>query len=431
MNTLKVFAYIFLVIAIVAFLIIIIDIIRTKKCKCFDVTGIILSLIVGTVCGYCIYLIPNRSIADYVKPITTAEGINWNFKTNPQVCIDDLNGQRMIVLCPAWIEDNVQVCLSYEESADYDAYSIRLVYPKMIGRRQTSFDWDDKMYVRLDGEDFFESSVMTSFDEYLGCYTFRVPEFERMAGKGIISIAYRSPCGIGLWKRIGDEGMTAINEQLIHLVNYVDYVKKNREGTAQTIPQDAPVNTAINPMNDKNIIAERAKVVVDYFRFYNLKQHLEDAFSKEYRRLYSHAMDIPSDNPQGIGSEDWLATLSGGEAFGMFPNITKTVQFVEIIDEKTTKVRINYVADHEIIIKNEIIMIVEDGRWMLDDMDGSKAKLKNYIKEQRKYFKSPQWEEYLQRWLTEGDSRYSDEGLNAEIAKCRKEVEEYFIKYPE
>ena len=176
---------------------------------------------------------------------------------------------------------------------------------------------------------------------------------------------------------------------------------------------------------DKSYIAERAKVLIDCFKRYDLRKHLKDAFSNEYLSLYTHALEIPSDNPQGIGSEDWLYCFLMVEDISMFPNEPKTIQSVEIINEKTVKVKLMYFGNHE------MIMVLKNGKWMLDDFDGTKAKLKKYIKEQREYFKSTKWDDYLQHWLVEGDSRYSDEGLRARIAECRKEVEDYFKKYPQ
>lgn len=433
MNTLKTLTYVFLVIAIAAFLVIVIDIIRTKKCKGWDVIGIILSIIIGTVCGYYIYLTPNRSIADYIKPITTAEGMNWNFRTNPQVCHEEQErGSRSYVMCPVWIEDNIQICLSYQERTDFMGYkfcnyTIRLAFPKVTKNlnQKTSFDWAGKMFVRLDNENMMESSFMTSFEENVGYYSFRVADFERMAGKGIVSIAYRSPKGLGLWKKMGDEGLTAVNEQLIYLVNYVDYVENDKVEAIESIPQADIVSTKVDQLYDKNKIAERAKVLIDYFKRYDLRKHLEDAFSNEYLNLYTHALEIPSDNPQGIGSEDWLCCFLMVEDISMFPNEPKTIQSVEIINEKTVKVKLKYFGNHE------MIMVLKNGKWMLDDFDGTKVKLKKYIEEQREYFKSIKWDDYLQEWLTEGDNRYSDEGLRVRIAECRKEVEDYFKKYPQ
>ena len=426
-------------------------------------------------------------------------------------------------MCPAWIEDNIQVCLSYHEQTDswgqkFCEYLIRVAFPKVRRNyKTTSGNWYDRMYVRLDNEQRMKHSFTTSFDEYVCCYSFGAQDVEAMVNKGVVSVSYRTPSGMGLWKRMGDEGLTAINEQLIYLVNYVDAVKDDRGSYGIEMPQKKeyspsdkvenkvvvidgaelrlrlgpstgsdtfkwPDGTNRHPnkgdayryldefgdfykidfkgnevwvskqfshleygrsaansellqnesnnynsidLYDKSYIAERAKVLIDCFKRYDLRKHLKDAFSNEYLSLYTHALEIPSDNPQGIGSEDWLYCFLMVEDISMFPNEPKTIQSVEIINEKTVKVKLMYFGNHE------MIMVLKNGKWMLDDFDGTKAKLKKYIKEQREYFKSTKWDDYLQHWLVEGDSRYSDEGLRARIAECRKEVEDYFKKYPQ
>lgn len=431
MSMVILFSYIFLAIAILALVVTIISIVKAKKCKFFDVTGMILAIVIATVCAHFVYLFPNRSITDFLKPTTTPEGMNWNFKTNPQICKEEVNnGKKYIQMCPVWIEDNIQVCLSYEEQLEYSAYSILMLFPKVTRNRNMhlSTAWDDRMYVRLDDESMIEPSCVTSIEENLGIYQFRAFDFERMANKGIISVAYRSPSGLGLWKRMGDEGLTAINEQLIYLVNYVDYVKNSKVEPVTAVLPAKNVSAESDPLYDKKKIAERAKVLIDYFHYYNLHESLESAFSKEYCRLYRHAHDIPSDNPQGMGSEEsigYAMAVGSFNGFDMCESHPKTIQSVEVIDEKTVKVKMNYFHDD-----HEMILILENGKWMVDDLNGSKKKAREYIKKQRAFFKSQEWEDYLQRWLIEGDSRYSDEELRTVIASCRKDVEDYFKKYP-
>lgn len=525
MDTLVVLAYIFLIVLIAALALIIIGIIKTKSCKILDVTGMILSMGIMALCITVIYLYPNRSITDFIKPVITANGIEWNFKTNPQVCQEDkVRGKRDVVMCPAWIEDNVQVCLSYHEQTDswghkFCEYLIRLASPKVKrNNKMTSMKWYDRMFVRLDNEQRMKHSFVTSFDEYVCCYSFGVQDVEAMVNNGVISVSYRAPNGCGLWKRMGDEGLTAINEQLIYLVNYVNELKDDDQNSCrieisqnnESIPSAKVGNKVVvidgeevrlrlgpstssgtykwpdgtnrhpnkgdvfryldeagdfykidykgqevwvskqfshleheeeasygepeqsdsnktnsNDLYDKNYIAERAKVLIDCFKRNTHRNQLVDAFSNEYRYLYTQALEIPSDNPQGIGSEDWLYGFLMVEDISMFPNEPKTIQYVDIINEKNVKVKLQYFGNHE------MTLLLQNDKWILDDFDGTKIKLVKYIEEQREYFKSPEWENYLQNWLTEGDSRYSEEELRVKIAKCRKEVEDYFKKYPQ
>ena len=72
MDTLVVLAYVFLIVVIAALAMIIIGIIRTRSCKILDVTGMILSMGIIALCVSVIYLYPNRSVADFVKPVMTA-----------------------------------------------------------------------------------------------------------------------------------------------------------------------------------------------------------------------------------------------------------------------------------------------------------------------------------------------------------------------
>lgn len=132
-------------------------------------------------------------------------------------------------------------------------------------------------------------------------------------------------------------------------------------------------------------------------------------FTKEYYNQLTQAWAIPSDGIGEIGSDEWLyyfITGNGDCPDFRIENITimshrrnATIQFVAYSCQQSQQHTINLKYEH--------------GSWRIADYDDTLEELKKYRQQQLKYFKSSEWQEYINKSLaTPGFS---------EIAKQRQQ----------
>ena len=163
---------------------------------------------------YIIYLNPNYSKEDFIKPVATPPGEYYYYTSNPQICLDQ-NGS--IMTCPVWISNNMQIWLMQTEKSDgyfnkIRIYEIVLKYPKAVGKSHNT------LYVHTE-TGILKSFSMGSTDDYC-YYGFNWAAFKEMETNGIISISYKTPTGF--YKRFDKESLKVINEQLIFFMDYLD-----------------------------------------------------------------------------------------------------------------------------------------------------------------------------------------------------------------
>lgn len=141
------------------------------------------------------------------------------------------------------------------------------------------------------------------------------------------------------------------------------------------------------------------------------------AFTDDYYALLKEAWAVPSDGLGEMGSDEWLFHFLTGQ------DTDETWGFQDVVSVNTTGgtsyVIFNYknfeVKQHRMILKHE-----NEG-WKIADFDDTRLALIKYIKQQREYFRSEEWQEALsQGWL---EQSAADE--------FQKEVDDYFSEYPD
>ena len=153
---------------------------------------------------------------------------------------------------------------------------------------------------------------------------------------------------------------------------------------------------------------------------HTLDQSPAEAFTKTYYSLLTEAWDVPSDNPGGIGSEEWLhyfLTGNGGDSCA--PRLFD-------FHQNGPYAQVGFVCDSvssELVPNEHTVDSQFDGtRWVIADFDGTTEKLYSYIQTMRNYFRSDEWTADLKkmRYLT-----------SKERKTAQQRVAEYFAKYPQ
>ncbi len=225
MKTIVIFA----VIALVLALLVLIYSIRliTKKRKLYQVYIMLCLSLFVMLFGICvIYFNPNFVKEDFIKE--TPYSFDYSFQTDPTIC-DEIDDNGLIVLmCPAWIQNNIQLLLAIDEEYE-DGFIISLIFPSSIRLKNVKYN---KMYVNIGADDIGEyytikSSSTKCYNNEI-CYFFSKDDFEVMGKYGITSVAYQSPNGIGFWRRFNKSSLLAINEQMNYLLDYYYSLKWNK-----------------------------------------------------------------------------------------------------------------------------------------------------------------------------------------------------------
>lgn len=152
---------------------------------------------------------------------------------------------------------------------------------------------------------------------------------------------------------------------------------------------------------------------------HTLEQSPAEAFTKTYYSLLTEAWDIPSDNPGGIGSDEWLHYfLTGNGGGSCAPRILD-------FHQNGQYARVVFVCDSislEPVSNEHTVDFQFDGtRWVIADFDGTAEKLYSYIQSMRTYFRSKEWKKDLKKM---------DSLTRKERKMAQQRVAEYFAKYP-
>lgn len=162
-----------------------------------------------------------------------------------------------------------------------------------------------------------------------------------------------------------------------------------------------------------------AQTFIEYIPDHKLEDSPRWTYTKEYYNLLAEAWAIPSDNPGGIGSEEWLfyfLTGNGGlECNAQINNIRQdgdeaVIDFICSGEQTDAAPKVHQLYLH-----------FDGNIWLIADFDNTKEQLRQYIQKQRAYFHSAQWNKDLKemRHLSEKEKKAA---LDA--------VELYFAKYP-
>ena len=161
----------------------------------------------------------------------------------------------------------------------------------------------------------------------------------------------------------------------------------------------------------------------------NLSKTPEGIFSSATMQLCRDAWAVPNDafGDEGTNDEELNFILVGMEEDSL---AAEKVEVYRYGDSTLAKVFITpFNRGHEYPQKRtrNFHLVEENGRWVIDDFDTwhgyLKQHLREYIDKQRKYFRSEDWKEYVERMKGDYDSIVVQNSL--------QEIEEYFAKYPD
>lgn len=142
-----------------------------------------------------------------------------------------------------------------------------------------------------------------------------------------------------------------------------------------------------------------------------------ESFTEEYYSLLVEAWAVPNDDPCGdIGSGEFLSYFMSGNG-----DVYDRIE-IKSIKSDGNRATVNFDCAWPNSRHNHSLNLVYSGKWIIEDFDGTKQEMLEYIRASREYFRSDKWP----RSLDEVSEYCSDQ---REILE--KDVSDYFLKYPE
>lgn len=143
----------------------------------------------------------------------------------------------------------------------------------------------------------------------------------------------------------------------------------------------------------------------------------EESFTEEYYSLLVEAWAVPNDDPCGdIGSGEFLSYFMSGNG-----DVYDRIE-IKSIKSDGNRATVNFDCVWPNSRHNHSLNLVYSGKWIIEDFDGTKQEMLEYIRTSRDYFRSDRWP----RSLDEVSEYCSDQRERLE-----KDVSDYFLKYPE
>lgn len=151
---------------------------------------------------------------------------------------------------------------------------------------------------------------------------------------------------------------------------------------------------------------------------HQLFPHTDNSFSRDYYSLLKEAWAIPSDGIGSIGSDEWLYYfISGNGDCDDF-----RIENINIVSQSHKAVVTFESFSCDTPSTHTMLLERQNHLWVIADYDSTFAMLKDYVNTQRKYFRSDEWQTYLDQALA--DPAFAD------LARTRQqEVEDYFNLY--
>ena len=140
-----------------------------------------------------------------------------------------------------------------------------------------------------------------------------------------------------------------------------------------------------------------------------------NVFTSQYGDLLKEALALPADY-----NEDYnLVWISFSE---------EMCSLVAVTDIKVNDNKAKITMDSEYLGKDELSMVFVDDEWLIDDLGNcSRSFLKEVLQNQRKFYKSIDWLEYIEDLEYRG---YSKEEAVEMSNQFKEEIETYFENYP-
>lgn len=152
----------------------------------------------------------------------------------------------------------------------------------------------------------------------------------------------------------------------------------------------------------------------------------ESTLTKEYYDAYISSLAVPGGGLGDIGSDEWLFYFVCGND----PCPTHTGELLSSeVKGDTMYVKFNIIHSFEGRQKepHDFKLVSQNDKLVIADYDGTLAKMKEYILEQRDYLRSDEFKNAAKEILDNPDN---DEDYKASVRKELKEVKEYFQLHP-
>lgn len=152
----------------------------------------------------------------------------------------------------------------------------------------------------------------------------------------------------------------------------------------------------------------------------------ESTLTQEYHDAYTSAVAVPGGGLGDIGSDEWLFYFVCGND----PCSTHTGELLSSeVKGDTMYVKFNIKHEYEDRQKepHDLKLVVQNGKLVIADFDGTLAKMKKYILEQRDYLRSDEFKNTAKEILDNPDN---SEDYKASVRNELKEVKEYFQLHP-
>ena len=193
----------------------------------------------------------------------------------------------------------------------------------------------------------------------------------------------------------------------------------NFQSGQQNQPNDNPNRTKYPEKFTEDYIADRSLSLADKLCNcdpYNVYS-FNNVFTKEYGDLLKESLALP-EGIDGDGPSAWQWIEFAGELCSL----------VAVADVNVTGNNAKVICDSEEYGKDELSLSFVDDEWLIDNLGNcSKKYMKDVIQEQRKFFKSIDWLEFINDFENTGYSREEAVELSNQYKEA---IETYFENYP-
>lgn len=165
----------------------------------------------------------------------------------------------------------------------------------------------------------------------------------------------------------------------------------------------AITSDALPAETDTEIIA-RIKQACRSLPDYNANQRLTESagMTEELLNTFRLACKVPSDQPNGKGSEEflryWLRTnRESNPATDGIKEVTIDNRSASSINATVTYISCGHKSRHKLVLAKE------NGKWKIDDCDSMKGRMQDYIVKQRQYFASGKYKDYSEEFMSDAE----------------------------
>lgn len=182
-----------------------------------------------------------------------------------------------------------------------------------------------------------------------------------------------------------------------------DSLTVNRDSLEDQNPEESQSKAIFDTLAFEQMVNTEILPIIPDHGIDNL-QKFRKFTTPELASLLEEAYDLPTMSPEEIGDEEFLYYfVTGNDGAEGSGNARSTLKSLTSIPEYRAVVSSNYYG------QDHTLMLVKVGNiWKLDDFDGQKSKVRDYVKKAREFFKSGQYRnvEYPSETYFEEVARY-------------------------